>query len=110
MKVACLFDSTFLCESAFPDMNFIKNKHRTRVTDGHLKDCISVMVSGYTPDLLGTYGHYAMSMLLFYCCCSAETCSYVDAQRQTRVDRKHSFIECTGRAQPSAGDDGTGCY
>lgn len=50
MKVACLFGSTYLCESAFSDMNFIKNRHRTRLTDGHLEDSIRVTVSGYTPD------------------------------------------------------------
>lgn len=50
MKVACLFDSTYLCESAFSDMNFIKNKYRTRLTDAHLEDSIRVAVSSYTPD------------------------------------------------------------
>ncbi|KAK2841713.1 hypothetical protein Q5P01_011913 [Channa striata] len=29
LKVVSLFGSTYLCESAFFDMNFIKNKHRT---------------------------------------------------------------------------------
>uniref|UniRef100_A0A1A8L2L2 Uncharacterized protein n=1 Tax=Nothobranchius pienaari TaxID=704102 RepID=A0A1A8L2L2_9TELE len=38
MKVACMFGSTYLCESAFSDMNFIKSKHRTRLTDAHLHD------------------------------------------------------------------------
>ncbi|KAL3993501.1 polymeric immunoglobulin receptor [Sarotherodon galilaeus] len=38
MKVASLFGSTYLCESAFSDMNFIKNKHRTRLSDAHLQD------------------------------------------------------------------------
>ena len=32
MKVASLFGSTYLGESAFSDMNLIKNKHRTRLT------------------------------------------------------------------------------
>ena len=50
MKVACLFGSTYLCESAFSDMNFIKNKHRTRLTDAHLQDSLRVTVSNYTPD------------------------------------------------------------
>ncbi len=50
MKVASLFGSTYLCESAFSDMNFIKNKHRTRLTDAHLKDSLTVAVSSYTPD------------------------------------------------------------
>lgn len=50
MKVASLFGSTYLCESAFSDMNFIKNKHRTRLTDAHLKDSLTIAVSSYTPD------------------------------------------------------------
>ncbi|KAM9726312.1 general transcription factor II-I repeat domain-containing protein 2B-like [Menidia menidia] len=50
MKVASLFGSTYLCESAFSDMNFIKNKHRTRLTDEHLKHALTVAVSNYTPD------------------------------------------------------------
>ena len=50
MKVASLFGSTYLCESAFSDMNFIKNKHRTRLTDAHLRDSLTVAVSSYTPD------------------------------------------------------------
>ncbi|XP_070400503.1 general transcription factor II-I repeat domain-containing protein 2-like [Nothobranchius furzeri] len=50
MKVACMFGSTYLCESAFSDMNFIKSKHRTRLTDAHLHDSVRVAVSSYTPD------------------------------------------------------------
>ncbi|KAG8009282.1 hypothetical protein GBF38_017404 [Nibea albiflora] len=38
IEVASLFGSTYLCESAVSDMNFIKNKHRTRFTDAHLQD------------------------------------------------------------------------
>lgn len=41
MKVASLFGSTYL---------FIKNKHRTHLTDAHLKDSLTVAVSSYTPD------------------------------------------------------------
>ncbi|XP_070408070.1 general transcription factor II-I repeat domain-containing protein 2-like [Nothobranchius furzeri] len=50
MKVACMFGSTYLCESAFSDMNFIKSNHRTRLTDAHLHDSVRVAVSSYTPD------------------------------------------------------------
>lgn len=38
MKGACLFSSTYLYESAFFDMNFIKNKHRTHLNDDHVQD------------------------------------------------------------------------
>ncbi|KAK0146900.1 SCAN domain-containing protein 3 [Merluccius polli] len=50
LKTACLFGSTYLCESAFSNMSFIKNKHRTRLTDAHLEDSIRVAVSSYTPN------------------------------------------------------------
>lgn len=50
MKVASLFGSTYLCESAFSDMNFIKNQHRTRLTDAHLQDSLRLAVSNYRPD------------------------------------------------------------
>ena len=42
MKCATLFDSTYLCESAFSDMNFIQSNLRTCLTDAHLDDCIRV--------------------------------------------------------------------
>lgn len=50
MKVTCLFGSTYLCESAFSNMNFIKNKHRTRLTDAHVQDSLRLAVSNYSPD------------------------------------------------------------
>lgn len=50
MKVASMFGSTYLCESAFSVMNFIKNKHRTRLTDAHLQESLRVAVSTYVPD------------------------------------------------------------
>lgn len=37
MKAACLFGSTHPCESAFSDINFTKNKHRTGLTDAIYK-------------------------------------------------------------------------
>ena len=50
MKIASFFGSTYLCESAFSNMNFIKNKHRTRLTDAHLQDSLRIAVSNYLPD------------------------------------------------------------
>ncbi|CAL9688304.1 unnamed protein product [Knipowitschia caucasica] len=49
LKVSALFGSTYLCESAFSDMNAIKSKYRTRLTDQHLNDSIRVNLSSYTP-------------------------------------------------------------
>ncbi|XP_078542665.1 general transcription factor II-I repeat domain-containing protein 2-like [Lissotriton helveticus] len=53
MKLFSLFGSTYLCESTFSDMNFVKSKLRTRLTGDHLNDCIRVALSGYTPDYRG---------------------------------------------------------
>ena len=50
MKIASFFGSTYLYESAFSNMNFIKNKHRTRLTDAHLQDSLRIAVSNYSPD------------------------------------------------------------
>lgn len=50
MKVASMFGSTYLCESAFSDMNFIRKKHRTLLTDAHLQESLRVAVSTYIPD------------------------------------------------------------
>ena len=44
MKVNSLFGSTYLCESAFSDINFIKSQHRTCLTDAHLQDSLRVSV------------------------------------------------------------------
>ena len=49
LKISALFGSTYLCEAAFSDMNVIKSKFRTRLTDEHLNDCIRVNLSAYTP-------------------------------------------------------------
>ncbi|KAK0142715.1 General transcription factor II-I repeat domain-containing protein 2A [Merluccius polli] len=49
LKMCALFGSTYLCESAFSDMNVLKSKLRTRLTDEHLNDSIRVNLSGYTP-------------------------------------------------------------
>ena len=50
MKIASFFGSTYLCESAISNTNFIKNKHRTRLTDAHLQDSLRIAVSNYSPD------------------------------------------------------------
>ncbi|KAG8451802.1 hypothetical protein GDO86_003847 [Hymenochirus boettgeri] len=49
-QVKAFFPSTYLCESTFSSMNFIKNKYRTRLTDDHLDSCIRHGVTNYSPD------------------------------------------------------------
>nr|XP_039247528.1 general transcription factor II-I repeat domain-containing protein 2B-like [Styela clava] len=41
LKVASMFGTTYLCESAFSDMKFIRNKHRTGLTDENLHDSLA---------------------------------------------------------------------
>jgi hypothetical protein len=51
LKVKALFSSTYLCESSFSNMKFIKNKYRNRLTDEHLDNCIRMAVSNYTANI-----------------------------------------------------------
>lgn len=46
---AC-FGSTYLCESSFSQMNIIKSKYRTVLTDEHLESCLRNGLSSYTPN------------------------------------------------------------
>lgn len=50
LKMSALFGSAYLCDPAFSDMNILKTNFRTRLTNEHLNDSISVRVnlSGYT--------------------------------------------------------------
>uniref|UniRef100_A0A3Q1F6E5 SPIN-DOC-like zinc-finger domain-containing protein n=1 Tax=Acanthochromis polyacanthus TaxID=80966 RepID=A0A3Q1F6E5_9TELE len=47
VKVKPYFGSTYLCEGVFSRMKIIKSKHRTRLTDRHLADCVRLGVSSY---------------------------------------------------------------
>ncbi|XP_072892951.1 general transcription factor II-I repeat domain-containing protein 2A-like [Hemitrygon akajei] len=50
LGVLSIFGSTYLCEQVFSNMNFIKNKHRARLTDDSLRFCVK-MVTSYSPDV-----------------------------------------------------------
>lgn len=51
LKMKALFSSTYLCESTFSNMKFIKNKYRNRLTDDHLDSCIRLGITNYEPDV-----------------------------------------------------------
>uniref|UniRef100_A0A6P7GIM8 General transcription factor II-I repeat domain-containing protein 2-like n=1 Tax=Diabrotica virgifera virgifera TaxID=50390 RepID=A0A6P7GIM8_DIAVI len=51
LKISALFCSTYLCESTFSNMKFIKNKYRSRLTDEHLDSCIRLGITNYQPDV-----------------------------------------------------------
>jgi len=45
-----LFASTYLCESSYSKMKYMKNAYRNRLTDSHLDDLLRVACSNYKPD------------------------------------------------------------
>jgi len=47
----CLFGSTYLCESTFSNMKYIKNKYRTRLTDYNPDNCLRMATTNYSPNL-----------------------------------------------------------
>ena len=49
--VFSIFGSTYACEQLFSNMNYIKNKHRSRLTDESLQSCAKMKVTSYSPDL-----------------------------------------------------------
>lgn len=50
--VLSIFGSTYVCEQVFSNMNYIKNKHRLRLTDDNLQACVKMKVTSYSPDVL----------------------------------------------------------
>uniref|UniRef100_A0A8C9ZDY1 SPIN-DOC-like zinc-finger domain-containing protein n=1 Tax=Sander lucioperca TaxID=283035 RepID=A0A8C9ZDY1_SANLU len=51
LGVLSIFGSTYVCEQVFSNMNFIKSKHRTRLTDDSLRSCVKMKVTAYSPDV-----------------------------------------------------------
>ncbi|XP_066471497.1 protein FAM200C-like isoform X2 [Tiliqua scincoides] len=49
--VLSIFGSTYVCEQVFSNMNFIKNKYRSRLTDVCLQSCVKTKVTSYSPDV-----------------------------------------------------------
>ncbi|XP_027132767.1 general transcription factor II-I repeat domain-containing protein 2A [Larimichthys crocea] len=49
--VLSIFGSTYACEQLFSTMNYIKNKHRSRLADDSLQSCVKMKVTSYSPDL-----------------------------------------------------------
>ena len=45
-----LFESAYVCESAFSMMKYLKNEYRTRLLDGNLESQLKLMVSREVPD------------------------------------------------------------
>ncbi|XP_025202119.1 general transcription factor II-I repeat domain-containing protein 2B-like [Melanaphis sacchari] len=51
VKMCTMFGSTYVCESAFSKMNYIKNKFRSRLTNEHLEMMMKIATTNHKPDL-----------------------------------------------------------
>ena len=49
VHILTMFGSTYRCESAFSKMNFIKNLYRSRLTNEHVHQCVSLAITPYQP-------------------------------------------------------------
>ena len=73
--VFCYSGSTYLSESAFSTMDFIKNKLKNRITDVHLDQTLLLALSSYEPDyvdfslvfLVYLINKYLYPGYFFYC-------------------------------------------
>ena len=48
-KVLVRMGTTYTCEAIFSHMTYIKSKHRSRITDEHLNNCLISTLTSYTP-------------------------------------------------------------
>lgn len=46
-----LFGSTYRCEQTFSSMKYVKSKYKSRLSDGHLKDILTIRHSSFKPEL-----------------------------------------------------------
>lgn len=51
LKMMSLFGSTYLCEQLFSQLNYLKIKTRSRLTDNHLNNVLKVSISNIKPDV-----------------------------------------------------------
>ena len=46
-----MFGLTYVCESVFSTLNHVKSRHRSVLTDTHVKELLRVVAMEYKPDL-----------------------------------------------------------
>ena len=51
LGILSIFGSTYVCERLFSNMNYIKNRYCTCLTDNSLQSCVKVKVSSYSPNV-----------------------------------------------------------
>ena len=73
--ILSIFGSTYVCEQLFSNINYIKNKCRTRLTDDSLQSCVKVKLSSYNPN---------MQML----------CAEMQEQNHIKSDCMNCFCKC----------------
>ncbi|KAI5622808.1 general transcription factor II-I repeat domain-containing protein 2-like [Silurus asotus] len=53
LKILSMFGSTYVCESVFSTLKHVKSKHRSVLTDNHVKELLRVATTEYEADLKG---------------------------------------------------------
>ena len=51
LNILKMFGSTYVCESVFSTLKHVKSKHRSVLTDTHVKELLRVATTEYKPDL-----------------------------------------------------------
>ena len=51
LKILSMFGSTYVRESVFSTLKHVKSKHRSVLTDTHVKELLRVATAEYKPDL-----------------------------------------------------------
>ena len=51
LKILAMFGSTYVCESVFFTLKLVKSKHRSVLTDTHVKELLRLATTEYKPDL-----------------------------------------------------------
>ena len=51
LEILSIFGSTYVCEQLFSNMNYIKHKYRTRLTENSFQSCVKMKVTSYSPDM-----------------------------------------------------------
>ena len=51
LKIMSMFGSTYVCESVSPTLKHVKSKHRSVLTDTHVRELLRVATTEYKPDL-----------------------------------------------------------
>jgi tryptophan synthase beta subunit len=50
MRLISIFGTTYVCESLYSTLKFIKSKYRSELTDEHLSELVRTALTNYQPD------------------------------------------------------------